>query len=122
MQINVSFDSQTLQNAPAGYFTAINYVVNLFDTTFTNNVTVNIEADWGEYFGGVAGGIPSGDNAINIGNFTLNTVPTGVVYTTAQARALNIGSYIQAYPSNLDGWVGFQAYSNWSFAQALPNA
>ena len=48
MQINVSFDSQTLQNAPAGYFTAINYVVNLFDTTFTNNVTVNIEADWGE--------------------------------------------------------------------------
>ena len=42
MQINVTFDSSVSQ-APAGFIPAVNYVVNYFDSLFTNNVTINID-------------------------------------------------------------------------------
>jgi hypothetical protein len=47
MQINVIYD-QSPSTLPAGFVTAVNYVVNYFDTTFTNNVTVNIDLGYGE--------------------------------------------------------------------------
>ena len=50
MQINVSFDS-SVANAPAGFVAAVNYVVNYYDTLFTNNVTVNINVGYGEIAG-----------------------------------------------------------------------
>src|SRR5262249_7808462 len=42
MQINVTFDSSVNQ-APAGFIPAVNYVVNYFDSLFTNNVTLKID-------------------------------------------------------------------------------
>jgi hypothetical protein len=50
MQINVSFDA-SVANAPAAFVTAVNYVVNLLDTTFTNNVTININVGYGTIAG-----------------------------------------------------------------------
>src|SRR5215472_2081350 len=47
MQINVIYD-QSQSSLPAGFVAAVNYVVNYFDTTFTNNVTVNIDLGYGE--------------------------------------------------------------------------
>ena len=41
MNLNISYSSNTLTNAPAAFFSAVNYVVNAFDSLFTNAVTVN---------------------------------------------------------------------------------
>ena len=39
MNINVTYDP-SVSTAPAGFTAAVTYVVNLFDTIFTSNVTV----------------------------------------------------------------------------------
>jgi hypothetical protein len=49
MQLNVIYDAITLATAPSGFFSAVNYVVSLFNTTFTNSATVNIEVGYGEF-------------------------------------------------------------------------
>jgi hypothetical protein len=50
MQINISFD-QALSSLPSGFVSAVNYVINYFDSTFTNPVTVNIRVGYGEIAG-----------------------------------------------------------------------
>src|SRR3979411_1478505 len=50
MQINVIYD-QNQSSLPSGFVAAVNYVVNYFDTTFTNPVTVNIDLGYGEIAG-----------------------------------------------------------------------
>ena len=50
MQINVIYD-QSPSSLPAGFMAAVNYVVNYFDTTFTNPVTINIDLGYGEIAG-----------------------------------------------------------------------
>src|SRR5438105_6405024 len=49
MNLNISYDPNTLNSAPAAFFSAVNYVRNLFDPLFTNNVTVNIEIGYGTF-------------------------------------------------------------------------
>ncbi len=46
MQIVVTYD-QAVNTLPAGFVSAINYVVNYFDSLFTNNVTINIDVGYG---------------------------------------------------------------------------
>src|SRR5712691_3516864 len=48
MKLNVIYDAVTLATAPAGFYSAVNYVVGPFDATFTNAATVNIEVGYGE--------------------------------------------------------------------------
>ena len=48
-QVAVTYDQNTLNTAPSGFFSAVNYVVSLFDVTFTNNVTVNIKIGYGTF-------------------------------------------------------------------------
>ena len=50
MQINVSFD-QSQSALPTGFIAAIDYVVNYFDSLFTNNVTIGIDVGYGEIGG-----------------------------------------------------------------------
>jgi hypothetical protein len=50
MQINVTFDA-SVNSAPAGFKTAVNYAVGILDAAFTNNVTVNVKIGWGEVGG-----------------------------------------------------------------------
>ena len=42
---------QNQSSLPAAFVTAVNYVVNYFDTTFTNPVTINIDLGYGEIGG-----------------------------------------------------------------------
>ena len=49
MLLNVTYDATTLATAPAEFYTAVNYVVALFDATFTNSATVNIEVGYGDF-------------------------------------------------------------------------
>src|SRR5256714_14620484 len=49
MNLNISYDPNTLNNAPAAFFSAVNYVRNLFGPLFTNNVTVNVEIGYGTF-------------------------------------------------------------------------
>ena len=45
MNLNISYGSTS--GAPAAFFSAANYAVGRLDSTFTNNVTVNIEIGYG---------------------------------------------------------------------------
>jgi hypothetical protein len=47
MQINITYD-QDPSTLPAGFTDAVNYAVQQFDTTFTNNITLNISVGYGE--------------------------------------------------------------------------
>ena len=58
MQIDVTYD-QSQSSLPAGFVAAINYVVNYYDTFFTNNVTINLDVGYGEI-----GGQPLESNAL----------------------------------------------------------
>ncbi len=49
MNVNVTYDTNTLTTAPSDFFIAVNYVVSLFDTTFTNNASINIEVGYGDF-------------------------------------------------------------------------
>ena len=43
--------NSSVANAPAGFVAAVNYVVNYYDTLFTNNVTINLNVGYGEVAG-----------------------------------------------------------------------
>src|SRR5437764_13000796 len=49
MNLNISYSSNTLTNAQAAFFSAVNYVVNAFDSLFTNAVTVNVQIGYGTF-------------------------------------------------------------------------
>jgi hypothetical protein len=146
MNLNISYDSTTLSAAPAAFFSAVNYVVGLFDATFTNNVAVNIEIGYGNFPYDGSTVPPLGESMqanLVFGNYSqvrqalLNegapgatTLPAtspvsgGLVLGSAQERALGlIGP-----SSTLDGWVGIasdatlqQIGGSWSYsASAVP--
>src|SRR5271166_5792003 len=48
--INVTYD-QSQSSLPAGFVAAVNYVVNYYESVFTNPVTVNIDVGYGEIDG-----------------------------------------------------------------------
>jgi hypothetical protein len=148
MNLNISYDSATQGSAPSSFFSAVNYVVGLFDATFTNNATVNIEVGYGAFpFDGST--VPalgeSEQNNLVFGNYSqvrqalLNegapgatTLPTtsplggGLVLGSAQEKALGI----IGPSSTLDGWVGIasdatlhQIGGSWSYsATATPGS
>src|ERR1700726_425866 len=64
MQINVSFDS-SVANAPAAFVAAVNYVVNYYDSLFTNNVAININVGYGEVAGQAMGAGALGETIVN---------------------------------------------------------
>jgi hypothetical protein len=129
MQINITYD-QSQSSLPAGFVTAINYVVALYDAMFTNNVTVNIDVGYGEVNGQSLGGDPglssntpfapsysSVRNALIAENAPgANTLPTNppvgapptLGTTQAEAKALGlIGN-----DGSIDGYVGFSNAAN----------
>src|SRR5947209_7623810 len=149
MNLNITYDQNTLNTAPAGFFSAVNYVVSLFDVTFTNNVTVNIEIGYGTFpydnssvpaLGeSEQNGLVWGDYSqvrqalINEGAPGASTLPStsplrgSLAIDSAEEKALGlIGA-----SSTLDGWVGIasdttlsqQIGGSWSYsATATPGA
>lgn len=124
MQIKVTYDANTLANAPAAFYTAVDYVVNLFDTSFSNPATINIEVGYGDFPLDGSTVAPLGESEQNTlssadyatvknllagentaGSLTLpssSPLSGGLVIDSAAAKALGL-----AGPSNVtDGWVG----------------
>ena len=147
MDLNITYDANTLKSAPSAFFSAVNDVVSLFDATFTNSVTVNIEIGYGTFpFDNSAvpalsesrqNGVVSANYAqikqalINEGAPGATILPalaplTGNLETgSAQEKALGLIN-----PSGtLDGWVGVasdttlsrQLGASWSYSPtAIP--
>ena len=132
MQINVIYDP-SVQNAPAGFQQVISDVVNFYDTTFINPVTITVEigygevADQGMWPGALGQNIPTmipvsyADlqsalvaNALAIGNTAAAASLSAVSpvngqfwVTTAEAKALGIA--IPDGTSTIDGYIGFSS-------------
>ena len=142
MKLNITYDSNTLSSAPAAFFSDVNYVATLFDSTFTNNVTVNIEVGYGD-FPADNSVVPalgeSEQNGLQWGNYSQvkqaltnegapgsSTLPAssplsgGLVLPSAEEKALGLGGSTTA----LDGWVGIasdttvaqQTGGSWSYS------
>jgi autotransporter passenger strand-loop-strand repeat protein len=79
MKINVVFDS-SVASAPAGFTTAINYVVNLYDTLFTNPISITIDVGWGEIDGTALGSGDLGESmAASEGSYTYTQVRDALI-------------------------------------------
>src|SRR5258708_16982533 len=145
MTINVSFD-QSIGFWPGAFVTAVNYVVNYFNPTFTNNVTVNIQLGYGEIAGhSLAAGDPgesqsffdpvSYQTAVNALKAT-GTSPGQVAadstlpgstplnggslwLTTAQEKAVGL---LSANNSAIDGYVGISNTAAFSYSAGLTPA
>jgi VCBS repeat-containing protein len=73
MQVNIIYD-QSVGSLPAGFVAAVNYVVNYFDTTFTNAVTVNIDLGYGEVAGQSLGSGALGESETYFDSFSYTQV------------------------------------------------
>jgi hypothetical protein len=150
MLLNVSYDANTLATAPSDFFTAVNYVVSLFDATFTNNATVNIEVGYGDfpYDGSLLTSDLGESQQNNVTSISYSTVRQALVSEAAPgfgtlpssspiSGALEVASAQEKAlgligPSSaLDGWLGvasdseIQAFggTGWSYsATATPGA
>jgi hypothetical protein len=142
MNLNISYDANTVSHAPAAFFTAVNYVRNLLDSSFTNNVTVNVEIGYGTFplDNSIvpALGESEQDNVTAIGysqvaqhlldqgapgSGTLSaTSPISGVLEIGSAQEKALG--LLGASSTLDGWVGIasdatvmhQTGGSWSFS------
>ena len=146
MQINVTWDTSVLQASVATEIeTAVDYVVNLFDSYFTNPITINIDVGWGEVDGQALGAGALGESISNVASYSYNqiraaltntasasgdpsqlaavsTLPsanptTSNTFTIADAEAKALGLPLGVNPPVTDGYVGFDASSSiWSFS------
>jgi len=139
MQINVIYDS-SVGAAPAGFKSAISYVVGILDAAIANNVTINIDVGWGEIQGSPVTGNDLGESETAVApQYSYNTIRNALIANatssvqqaadatlpatdptgggafdigTADAKALGL---IAGNAPGVDGWVGFSSTVNWSF-------
>ena len=145
MNLNISYSANAQATAPVGFFNAVNYVSSVFDSTFTNNVTVSIEVGYGDFPEDNSTVAPLGESdqasvaptsytqvrsallgqgAPGSGTLPSSSTITGtLMLPTAQEKALGI------IPNNnsLDGWIGIASDatlqtigSTWSFDPTAP--
>src|SRR5580700_6654983 len=119
MQINVSYYNNGIP-LPAGFTSAINYVVSYFDNLITTNETVNIQVGYGTYDGGHAvnngGGVENDFNLAN-GNTTNALL---YHYSTVRQALINHGAAgSSTLPVNDPLGSGFDIYVQPSEARAL---
>ena len=50
LAFNITYDSST-STAPAGFFTAFNYVAALYENAFSDPITINLQVGWGKING-----------------------------------------------------------------------
>ncbi|WP_298872733.1 NF038122 family metalloprotease [uncultured Bradyrhizobium sp.] len=94
MIINLIYDSSA-NNAPSAFVSAMNYVVNLLESTFTDAVTINIDVGWGEVGGQALGGA--------LGASIRNAAPA---YTYAQIRSALVADATSAADSTAVASLG----------------
>src|SRR5690242_2292896 len=131
--INVSYDA-SVASAPAGFKTAVDAVVQWFESHFSDPITINIGVGYGEVGGQTMGAGSLGQSMYFLGSYNYSTVknalaadatttsdatalaslpstnPTGngtFWLATAEAKALGLAS-----GSTIDGYVGFSSGAN----------
>jgi hypothetical protein len=139
MTINAFFDSST-SAAPAGFFTAFNDVIQFYEASFSDPITINLRVGWGTINGfpldpgalgesssmqqqfftydqiksALIGDAKSADDITSIAHLPA-TDPTGGAHftlTNAQAKALGL---LGANLKGLDGAVGFDSSAAYTF-------
>src|ERR1019366_6054242 len=137
MQINLTWD-QSVGSSPTGFVSAVNYVVNYFDTLFTNNATININVGYGEVAGSALGSNALGSSLSMYVGASYNSLRSALLaenapgsstlpstsplagspfVTQADAKALGLSS-----SPALDGYVGFSNSVAWDYTTAAPSA
>jgi hypothetical protein len=81
MQLNITFDQNPV-TLPPGFVAAVNYVVNYFDSVFSNPVTVNINVGYGEI-----AGVALGSGALGESETYINSADYGTVVNALKANA-----------------------------------
>jgi hypothetical protein len=151
LQINVTYDS-SVNSAPAGFKTAVQAAVQFFDTTFSNNISVNIAFGWGEVDGSKmdAGSVGESSGSYYESFYTYQQVKSALA--TADAGASAVFQAVQSLPvmdptggasfvipiaeekalglftgpsTVTDGYVGLDSSSNFAFDpnnRAVPGA
>ncbi len=143
MQIDVTWDSSVLSSPVASSIEqAIDYVVGIYDSVFSNPITINIDVGWGEVDGQTLASNALGESVSNTSDFTYSQIlngltstanasgdpaqlaavatlpstnPTNGDFTIANAEAQALG-LISGTPA-VDGYVGFDSdQSIWSFS------
>jgi len=140
LTINISYDNQA--GVPSSLQNAISYVVNYYETLFSNPITVNIDVGYGEVDSQPLGSTALGESISNVESFSYSKVVTALealppsgartsayanlpgtspdagnmLLTTAQAKALGLDP---GNSTSLDGWVGFSNTEPFSYT---PNA
>src|ERR1019366_3521062 len=137
MQINVTLD-QSVGSSPTGFVSAVNYVVNYFDTLFTNNATININVGYGEVDGSALGSSALGSSITNYFGASYSSIKSALVaenapgsstlpsssplagspvLSQAEAKAVGLTS-----TTSIDGYVGFSNTVAWDYTTAAPSA
>jgi hypothetical protein len=98
LQINVTYDS-SVNSAPAGFKTAVQAAVQYFDTTFSNNISVNINFGWGELDGSTidAGAIGESSASYYENFYTYQQIRSALA--TADAGSAVIFQAVQSLPT-----------------------
>jgi hypothetical protein len=144
MQINVTWDTSVLTASAATQIeSAVDYVVNLFDSLFTNPITINIDVGWGEVAGQSLVSNALGESITNTTNYNYSQIRNALTntandsgdpsqlaaasslpatnptnsntFTIADAEAKALG-LMPSGGTAVDGYVGFGSGVNWSFS------
>jgi hypothetical protein len=136
---DVTYDT-SVGAAPTAFQTAFQDAIDLYQTTYTDPITINIDVGWGEIDGNPLSPGNLGQSRTNQqGNFTCSQVrsaligdaksaadfqavstlgvsdPTsGRAFRTSDAEAKALG-LLAANASGIDGWVGFNSTANYTF-------
>ena len=136
---DVTYDSSVV-SAPAAFQAAFQDAINLYQTTYIDPITINIDVGWGEIDGNPLSPGNLGQSRTNQpGNFTYSQVrsalnsdaksaadfqaistlgatdPTGgraFRMSDAEAKALGLRA---ANAPGIDGWVGFSSTASYTF-------
>ena len=90
LHINVSYDP-SVASAPAGFTAAVDAAVQFFETTFSNDITINIAVGWGEVQGQVLGAGELGASIDNYDTLDFQTVKTELAAADASFAAAAAG-------------------------------
>jgi hypothetical protein len=92
----VTYDASA-NAAPAGFKTAVQAAVQFFDTTFSNNITVNIAFGWGEVGGSALDASAVGESIGNYYNVSYATLRNALINADSGTPAIE--QAVQALPT-----------------------
>lgn len=134
MQFNVSFDP-SVANAPSGFLAAFNDVIQFYQQTFSDPITINLNIGWGEINGRPMARGALGENQASEQGYTYTQLKTALAanaptsglgasnplptqtfnVATAEAKALGL---LSGNAPGVDGWIGFNSGLPFTFDPA----